>query len=124
MPAPTGFQKARLEIEGDDFLECWFNPKDYSVQKANNWEIKPVVGLGLPKTQFSGGDARELSLDLLFSSAPDSDVGSVTDRLFKMMEVSEKFASAKNSARPPMVTFGWGGNLSFRAVAKSLSIQY
>jgi hypothetical protein len=124
MPAPTGFQKARLEIEGDEPIECWFNPKDYSVQKANNWEIKPVVGAGLPKAQFGGGNARELSLELLFNSSPDGDVGGVTDRLFKMMEVNEGFASTKNSGRPPTVTFAWGGNLSFKAVAKSLSVQY
>jgi hypothetical protein len=124
MTAPTNFQKAKLEIEGDEPIECWFNPKDYSIQKANNWEVKPVVGAGLPKAQFGGGNARELSLELLFNSAPDSDVGGISDRLFKMMEVNQAFASAKNSGRPPMVTFAWGGNLSFKAVAKSLSVQY
>jgi hypothetical protein len=124
MARPTGFQQAQLEIEGDEPIKCWFNPKDYKVQKGNNWEVKPVVGAGLPRAQFGGGNARELSLELLFNSQPDSDVGGITDRLLKMMEVSETFASSKNSGRPPMVTFAWGGNLSFRAVAKSLSIQY
>jgi hypothetical protein len=124
MPAPTGFQLAKLEIEGDEPIECWFNPKDYSVQKANNWEIKPVVGAGLPRAQFGGGNARELSLELFFNSAPESDVGDITDRLFKMMEVNKAFESSKNSGRPPMITFAWGGNLSFKAVAKSLSVQY
>jgi Contractile injection system tube protein/LysM domain len=124
MARPTGFQQAQLEIEGDEPIKCWFNPKDYKVQKANNWEVKPVVGNGLPPAQFGGGNSRELALELLFDSTPDGDVGGVTDRLLKMMEVSEKFASSKNSGRPPMVTFAWGGTLSFRAVAKSLSIQY
>src|SRR3954454_931411 len=119
MARPTGFQQAQLEIEGDEPIKCWFNPKDYKVQKANNWEVKPVVGTALPRAQFGGGNSRELALELLFDSPPDGDVVGVTDRLLKMMEVSEKFASSKNSGRPPMVTFAWGGTLSFRAVAKS-----
>jgi hypothetical protein len=126
MSTPSGFQKACLEIEGGTKIDCWFNPKEYSIQKANNWEVKPVVGTDLPKAQFGGGNARELSLDLLFAAAPDSDVAGVTDQLFKMMDVSPALASGKtkNSARPPTVTFGWGGNRTFAAVARSLSVQY
>src|SRR4051812_27921082 len=124
MARPTGFQQAQLEIEGDAPIKCWFNPKDYKVQKVNLWNTNPVVGNGLPPAQFGGGNSRELSLELLFDAAQDEDVGGVTDRLLKMMEVSEKFASSKNSGRPPMVTFAWGATLSFRAVAKQLSIQY
>jgi nucleoid-associated protein YgaU len=126
MPTPSGFQKACLEIEGRPKIECWFNPKEYSVQKANNWDAKPIVGKDLPTVQFGGGNARELSLDLLFAAAPDSDVAGVTDELFRMMEVlpGTGSAKAKNSARPPTVTFSWGGTRSFLAVAKSLSVQY
>src|SRR5262249_13132252 len=108
-------------------LECWFNPKEYTIQKQNQWKVDPVVGTALPTAQFGGGQPRKLSLDLLFdASDSDLDVSSVTDRLFKMMEVNKARGSGggKNSGRPPMVTFTWGGTVTFKAVADSLSVQY
>jgi len=128
MPAPAGFQKARLEIEGEDALDCWFNPNEYTVSKSNDWNLKPIVGATLPVAQFGGGRARELTLDLLFDAtdAGDRDVSAVTDRLFKMMEVAAASASggSKNKGRPPLVTFGWGSTVSFKAVATTLSVRY
>jgi len=128
-PGPTlEGARAKLKIEGGGEIPCWFNPKDYSVSKANEWTIKPVVGAGLPTAQFGGGQARELSLDLLFdaSDSPDRSVADVTDELFRAMEVRPELAakSGKNSGRPPYVTFVWGKTVSFTAVAKSLSVQY
>lgn len=128
-PPPTGFEQARLEIEGDpEPIECWFNPTEYSVSKANNWKTESVAGKSLPTPQFGGGQARSLSLELLFDSSDSAkrDVGAVCDRLLKMMEVDPKLkgSSPKNSARPPMVTFGWGDTVSVRAVAKQLKLQF
>ncbi|HSI80972.1 MAG TPA: hypothetical protein VK919_10005 [Solirubrobacterales bacterium] len=126
MPVATGFQKARLEIEGEGPLECWFNPKEYTVTKANEWKTKEITGSSLPPAQFGGGKPREMKLDLLFdATGSDSrDVRDATDRLLKMMESKQQFATNKNSGRPPMVTFGWGSVVGFKAVATSLSIQY
>jgi Contractile injection system tube protein len=126
MPIPTGFQRAQLEIEGDAPIECWFNPKEYTISKSNQWKTKEITGTSLPPAQFGGGKPRELKLDLLFdgTSSETQDVRDATDRLFKMMESSSEFASNKNSGRPPMVTFGWGSVVSFKAVATSLSVKY
>jgi hypothetical protein len=126
-PAP-GFQRARLKIEGGGEIPCWFNPKDYTISKSNDWTIKPVVGAGLPTAQFGGGQARELSLDLLFDATdnPTRSVRDITTELFAAMEVREQTAADanKNSGRPPMITFAWGETVSFQAVAKQLSVQY
>jgi Contractile injection system tube protein/LysM domain len=128
-PPPTGFARAQLVVEGDPSpIECWFNPKEYSVSKANTWKVETVAGSALPAPQFGGGQARELSLDLLFDGADGDkrDVRAVTDRLLKMMEVDPKLGkgTAKNSGRPPIVTFAWGDFVSFEAVATTLSVQY
>jgi Contractile injection system tube protein/LysM domain len=130
MPPPlTGFEKASLEIEGTSSpIDCWFNPKEYTIQKQNQWKVDPVVGTALPTAQFGGGQPRKLSLDLLFD-ATDSDsldVTDVTQQLFKAMEVQSALGSGtgKNSGRPPMITFVWGSTVSFKAVADSLSVQY
>jgi hypothetical protein len=36
--APTGFTKAKLEIDGGPTLECYFNPTEYSISKSNDWK--------------------------------------------------------------------------------------
>ena len=120
------FQKARLEIEGGQTLTCLFNPNEYAISKANAWTVKPVVGASLPSPQFSGGHARELTLNLLFDADPSSgDVTSATDALFAMMEVNSSLASGRtNQARPPSITFAWGTFTSFKAVCSRLNVQF
>jgi hypothetical protein len=125
MPTPTGFQQAKLVIEGSGPLTCWFNPNEYSISKTNEWTIQPIVGSSLPTAQFGGGQSRTLSLDLLFHADPDGDVTPVTDRLFAMMEVDSSLAAGnRNQARPPTLTFSWGTYTSFDAVCRSLSVQF
>ena len=81
-------------------LECWFNPNEYKIEKTTVVE-KPVVGAGLPNPQFGGGNARELDPRpaLRRLRRRDGDVRTVTDRLFKLMEVDQAFGSAKKGAR-------------------------
>jgi nucleoid-associated protein YgaU len=127
--APPGFQQAQLELEKGEKIKCWFNPKEYSVAKQNKWDVKEVVGSGLPKPQFGGGQPRKLTFDLLFDASdlgPDEDVLGVTRALFKMMEVDKSLpgGKGKNSGRPQMVTFTWGQVLTFKAVAEQLTVQY
>jgi len=128
LPPLTGFEQASLEIEGGDTIDCWFNPKEYTIAKANQWEVKPVTGVALPTAQYSGGQPRKLSLQLLFDSTDSDslDVSDVTAKLFKMMEAQASLGSGKgkNSGRPPMVTFVWGSTVTFKAVADNLSVQY
>jgi hypothetical protein len=126
MPEQNGFQKARLDIEGGERLECWLNPTQYSIAKANDWTTRPVVGASLPQAQFGGGRARELALELLFDAAPDGDVTSATDQLFKMMEVDTSLSAGGqlNQARPPTITLSWGSFTSFKAVCRHLHVQF
>ncbi len=129
MAAPPGFQPAHLELESGQKIKCLFRPNQYSISKSNKWDVKEVVGKGLPKPQFGGGEPRKLSLDLFFDATyegPDADVLGVTRALFKMMEVDPglKGGTKKNTGRPPHVTFVWGNVLTFKAVPDSLSIQY
>jgi hypothetical protein len=126
MPDSTGFQKARLDIEGGQRLECWLNPTQYSIAKANDWTTRPVVGTSLPQAQFAGGHARELGLELLFDAAPDGDVSTATDQLFRIMEVDQALTAGGqvNQARPPTITLSWGSFTSFKAVCRHLHVQF
>lgn len=125
MAAQSGFQQASLEIEGGARLDCWFNPSQYSISKANEWTTRPVVGASLPKAQFGGGHARELMIDLLFDASSGGDVSPATDELFQMMEVDPSLATGRrNQARPPTVKLSWGSFMSFKAVCKHLDVQF
>jgi hypothetical protein len=122
----TSYQKARLEIEGQQPLACWFNPRQYAISKTNRWTAEPVVGASLPAIQFGGGLARELTLELLFDAYDNAakDVSVATDRLFLMMEATTQASGERDAARPPTVTFAWGPTVSFAAVARQLNVQY
>jgi hypothetical protein len=126
MAIPDNLTKAYLRVEGGDKIDCWFNPAEYTITKTNKWKVEPVVGAGMPTAQFGGSDAQKLTLDLLFDAADhaDGDVRGITNTLFAAMAVDQKYASGKNSGRPPMIEFGWGSTTTFKAVCDSLSVQF
>ena len=89
MPIPQGFQKAKLEIDGQEPIECGFNPQEYTIIKTNVWTFKPRTGVDLPDGEFGGGNPRMIRLALLLDVSllgENESIRSVTDRLFKMME--------------------------------------
>jgi nucleoid-associated protein YgaU len=126
MAIPDNLTKAYLKVEGGEQIDCWFNPSEYTITKSNKWKIEPVVGSGLPTAQFGGADAQKLTLDLLFDAADHAsgDVRGITNALFAAMAVDKKYASGKNSGRPPTIEFGWGSTTTFKAVCDSLSVQF
>ena len=138
MADQTSVQKAFIQVEQGDKIECWFNPKEFSLTKTNKWDTKPKSGGGLPDAQFTGSEEQKITLDLLFddSDAHDGDVRTICGKLFQMMEVDgTKFSGGaassggggggdKNSGRPPTVEFGWGNLITFKAVCDSLTVQY
>ncbi|MDP2710302.1 MAG: LysM peptidoglycan-binding domain-containing protein [Solirubrobacteraceae bacterium] len=119
-------QKAALTIEDGETLSCLFNPKDYSVTKANSWEAKAAPGKSAAKPTFGGGQPRELTLQLLFDATlltPQMSVKDVGAKLFGAMNASKNEGGTKNKSRPPTLTFTWGA-FSFQGVAKNLTVQY
>ena len=89
MPIPQGFQRAKLEIDGQDPIECAFNPQSYTVSKTNIWNFKPTTGVDLPAGEFGGGLPRQTTLSLLLDVsllAPDQSVKDTANKLLKMME--------------------------------------
>jgi hypothetical protein len=136
---PAGFKKAFLEIEQGDCtqpwtnaehfswlqLECWFNPKDYSITKTNTWSEKPVPGSEVPTLQYGGGGPSSLSVNLVFDSGESEkpDVVDVSEQLMGLMTVGDASDSDKNSKRPPAVRFHWGP-VVFLGVASQLTLQF
>jgi hypothetical protein len=136
---PANFQRAYLEIEqgdrtqswdkADSFswqkLDCWFNPKDYSISKSSDWSEQKSPGQEVPTLQYGGGSPSSLSLDLLFDAgeAEESDVLDISEQLMGLMTVGDPTGGDKNNKRPPAVRFHWGPVI-FLAVTQSLSLQF
>lgn len=118
------YQKAKLVTEKGDTLECWLNPTQYGITKTNAWEAqKAAPGASFPPAQYNGGQAREMSLELMFDAGPDGDVTSITDKLFLLMEPDASLGTP-GPGRPPHFTLSWGTFQSFDAVCKSLNVTF
>ncbi len=119
-PPGSSAPPSRSRVRGAP-IDCLFNPTEYSISKTNVWKVEPVTGSALPPPQFTGGLPRELTLELLFdtSDSDSKDVREITDKLLKATEVGES-----GGGRPPTITFGWGQTVSFKAVARQLTIRY
>jgi hypothetical protein len=124
---PDGFKKAELAIEGGETIQVLFNPTEYTITKTNTWNFKQVQGASLPPAEFGGGNPRELALSLLLDASlleGSQSVKSVTDSLFKMMDVGDGQPAAGTRSMPPFVTFRWGAVDTFKAVCTSLTVAY
>jgi Contractile injection system tube protein/LysM domain len=124
MTVPQGFQRAKLEIDGGDAIECLFNPQSYTVSKTNVWNFKPTTGVDLPDGEFGGGLPQRTTLSLLLDVSllgPDQSIKEAADKLFKMMEAG---GAGGGGSAPPKVTFRWGSVSLPKSVPVSLSIQY
>jgi hypothetical protein len=124
---PSNFKKAELAIDGGETIKVLFNPTEYTITKTNTWNFKEVQGASLPPAEFGGGNPRELSVSLLLDASlleASQSVKSVTDALFKMMEVADGQPAAGTRASPPKVTFRWGAVDTFKAVCTSLTVAY
>ena len=47
-PAEPASSRAYIDIDGGGKLDCYFNPTEYSVAKANSWEAIQVNGKPSP----------------------------------------------------------------------------
>src|SRR4051794_251687 len=124
MPIPQGFQRARLEIDGQDPIECAFNPQSYTVSKTNVWNFKPTTGVDLPDGEFGGGLPQRTSPSLLLDVSllgPDQSVKEASDKLFKMMEAG---GGGGGGSAPPKVVFRWGSVNLPKSVPVALTVQY
>ena len=124
MGIPQGFQRATLEIAGQEPIECAFNPQSYTVSKTNVWNFKPTTGVDLPEGEFGGGLPQRTALSLLLDVSllgPDESVKLAADKLFKMMEAG---GGGGGGGAPPKVTFRWGSVTLPQSVPVALTVQY
>lgn len=126
--AASQLQKAFLETEKADQINCMFNPASFKFSMSNSWRADPIPGLNTPAMRYSGGQSGTFSLSLLFDTTKvGTTVTAHTNKLINLMEVDPTlvdYDATRNSGRPPWVKFHWGAELhTFRAVITSLDVS-
>lgn len=116
--------KIKNVTDGDE-VECMFNPFEYTLTKQNQYEKKPSKGSNTPEVRFKQGGSQTLKLKVYFDTLQDgSDVRSYTDKLWKMMQVSESTRHAQSDkSSPPEVAFEWG-RLFFKAALTNMTQKF
>jgi LysM repeat protein len=123
-------EKARIEaLEGSlqgHPIECKFNPKEFTLQKQNNWQRGAVQGQEVPELEFSGGNASTLQMELFFDTYEEGrDVRDLTNKIWELMAVDESLTDRTTTrGRPPLCQFVWGPMTSFKAVITSVNQNF
>lgn len=116
-------EKAYLETETGDKIECLFNPTEMSVAKANSWEQCVKPGRSAPSLIFGGGQPGTISLELVCDTTADgTPVTKHTSRMEALLEPS--IDDGPEAKRPPWVIFHWADLHSFKAILESLDLSY
>lgn len=111
----------RLDSKGNPegtALSVLFNPTEYAIEQSNQFQTTALPGMSAPSTQFVSGNARTLTMDLLFDSYEQGeDVRTYTGKVTSLMDVdSDRHA-------PPVCKFIWG-KLEFKAVLERVSQRF
>jgi hypothetical protein len=97
-----------------------FNPAEYSLEIANNFQESAPPGLSNPILQFVNGQASTLAMDLYFDTYTDgggADVSKLTNQFADMLAIDGSLHA------PPQVEFKWGV-VAFKAVIEKLSQKF
>ncbi|MFZ0388945.1 MAG: peptidoglycan-binding protein, partial [Calditrichia bacterium] len=95
-----------------------FNPKEYTLEKSNQYQSTALPGLSTPINQFVSGNAATLSMELFFDTyEKGEDVRNHTGLLTGLLNINSDLHA------PPPVMFIWG-KLQFKAVLERVSQRF
>ncbi len=107
-----------LNGSSTDKIEVLFNPAEYSIEKSNQFQSTPIVGLATPLTQFISGNARTLTMDLFFDTyEKGTDVRDHTKKVFSLLEIDSELHA------PPLCQFVWG-SIVLKATIEKISSKF
>lgn len=123
-----GLQKAFLEAEGGDRIDCLFNPAQLTITTANHWVSDLVPGRPVPNLYFTGGQGGTLRTTLTFDTTADGSAVTVhTDKLLRLLAIDRRlpgYDTTTGRGRPPWVKLHWGDFHSFAGVVEDLQIDF
>ncbi len=113
-------QKAyiRLVNSGSTLLSVMFNPMEYTLDKSNQFQNTPIIGLSTPLTQFINGNTTVLTMDLFFDTyETKEDVNTYTNKMMALLDID------KDLHAPPICEFVWG-TLTFKATVEKITRKF
>lgn len=113
-------QKAyiRLVNSGSTLLSVMFNPMEYTLDKSNQFQNTPIIGLSTPLTQFINGNTTVLTMDLFFDTyETKEDVNTYTNKMMALLDID------KDLHAPPVCEFVWG-TLTFKATVEKITRKF
>lgn len=125
----TKMEKAYLERKDkNDKITFLFNPKEFSVEKNNQFAEVNIPGLSSPIIQFVRGGARTITMDLFFDTYEEKgkvDVRTYTDKITGWEAGEEKGLMDIDSDlhAPPVCIFGWG-SFTFQCIIERISKRF
>ncbi len=111
----TGSSRATFDqSKKDTVIEICFNPTQYSLDKKNTFSEAKIPGLGSPIIQFSQGDSRTLSLELMLDTYRYGKGEDLREKYIKPLEklinIDEEIHApppAKSSGGPSSLSACW-----------------
>ncbi|MHA6485323.1 CIS tube protein [Paenibacillus sp. strain BS8-2] len=101
-----------------EIVDVLFNPTEYELSSNNQYAENDVPGLQSPTTQFVGGGASELSINLFFDTyEAGTDVREYTSKIVGILDVDSDLHA------PPECRFVWG-SLDFKGVIVSITQRF
>jgi nucleoid-associated protein YgaU len=127
MSAKASIWKVPRSGDAQKVLDVYFNPKELSFAKQNNWKQNNSPKENIPSGEFSGGGSASLKVQLFFDTYTEKEQEDVrvkyTSKIAQLMEIDESTVE-KNTGkgRPPDVRFIWGPkSLTFDGVITNFS---
>src|SRR5215467_9409062 len=125
MSSKASIWKVPPSGEPQKVLDVYFNPKELTYAKQNNWKQNNSPKENVPAGEFSGGGSESLKIQLFFDTYTEKGQEDVrakyTANIAKSMEIDKSTVEKKTGkGRPPDVRFIWG-DLSFDGVITNFS---
>ncbi len=120
-------QKAKIvNLNNNQSLTCHFNPDTFTLKRSLDWKLPPKTGDDYPEPVFSGGQAQDFELKLLFdTTSTGSDVRDEYAALTSISKVDpDKKDTVTKKGEPPRCRFEWGRFLTFEAVITDLQEEF
>ena len=136
-PSPSAFgagpKLEKLMIGSLDDLgrgiEAQFNPKELAIDQTVPWHAHKQRKSNSPRLEFSGGDGRTMTLELLFDGyETGKSVEPMVLELASLGNIRDHDSSHEDRLRPHRVAVVFGGGASsirpFKGVIQSISTKY
>lgn len=116
--------KAKIQNdETKESVECYFNPKELTYDKAINYKQHPNQEQDESELEFTAANPQTLAFEVLFDCFESTDEKDVYKKYVSKLETFAMVMEDKK--RPPMISFIWGSALPvFKGVIEKLNVKY